>query len=398
MKKIFLFLCLFLFQTAFSANFLICRLAPGADAKQIAVDYGLTLIDTTDPAPFVYYQVPDGVDPDLIQQDMLDDPRIIWAEEDQTVIMPEHIGAGKGTTIGVVGDSKTFYEENKNVLQQIEYVPPSFLSSYNRRVRVAILDTGISPYQPILLFRVVAKLNVVEPNEQPWDLPKNTDSDGDGEKDEGVGHGTMVAGIVAMLSPTTQLVVVRVADSDGYSTAWRIIKGLAFAVINGAEVANVSLGSEQQVKALSDVLDWTDENGLVICAPVGNGNHEGADFPARYSESICVTGVDPYDIKASFSNWDGTAESAAPATGIVSFWWDGTMGIWSGTSFGSPFVVGALAAGLSHIKPVLIPDVIRDIVNESGDNIDGLNPNYEQKLGTRLNMRSLMLALKSAGG
>ncbi|KAA0228417.1 hypothetical protein FCG40_04535 [Fimbriimonadia bacterium ATM] len=382
---------IFVLSAAASAANLIVRLAPGADPIAVANDYGLGLTDETEPAPFYLYDTL-GQDPHLIQQQMIGDPRIVWAEDDNVVVMPEHHGAGMGSTIGAVYGTNFYYQENSAVLSQIRWLPPMRLMR-GRNVRVAILDTGLGQRQFGLWLRVVASLNTVETGQPPFDAPRGHDTNGNGVFDEGTGHGTMVAGIVTIMWPPTGLVIVRIADSDGYSTAWRLIKGLAFAWANGSELANVSLGAIDNVPALNDVLDWCEEVGLLVVAAIGNNGQRLALTPARNSKAVCVTGVLPDDVRAPFSNWEGAADAAAPATGIKSYWWDGTAGIWSGTSFAAPFVTGAIASGLAY-SPPRTPEFLRDAVRVSGDNIDPLNPGFEDQLGSRLNMARLVQIIR----
>ena len=57
-------------------------------------------------------------------------------------------------------------------------------------------------------------------------------------------------------------------------------------------------------------------------------------------------------------------------------------------------VTGAIATALLSTPGALDPAIIRDAVDESGDNIDARNPMYRGKIGTRLNMRRLVLLIR----
>ena len=209
-----------------------------------------------------------------------------------------------------------------------------------------------------------------------------------------MGHGTMVAGIADAVAPNVRLVVAKVADSDGRATAWTIVQGLVFAATQGAEVANLSLGSPAAVAAFNNVAEWCAGRGLLVVAAIGNGGAEGAWYPSRSSKALCVAGVDAVGTKASFSSWDGTADAAAPAVGIVSQYFDGGLAAWSGTSFAAPFVAAGLADCLRRTT-VQSPIGLIKLVTASGRNIDGLNSKtFRSKLGTLLDIAALNAKLK----
>ena len=205
----------------------------------------------------------------------------------------------------------------------------------------------------------------------------------------------MVAGIVDQIAPKVRLVIAKVADSDGNATAWSLIQGLAFAVTHGAEIANVSLGSPNQIAALTDVMDWCESNHLLVVAAIGNSNLREAFYPARISKVVCVAGLNPDDTKADFSNWEGSVRSSAPATGIVSQWWDGEMGVWDGTSFAAPMVAASLADCLRRKSGPVVLNTLRDAVKSSGGDLDALNPDYRGELGTLLDFQNLNAVLGS---
>lgn len=348
--------------------------------------YPVILRDNCGPAPFALYEVRPGFDPEAVQAAMGNDARVVFCEDNVALTVPENVGAGKGSTIGAVFDD-TIYSRNAGLLSQIRWSRRGWRPT-DRRVRVGVLDTGVPRENSRLRARVVAWQNVAPDRRDPFDAPSNTDSNGNGKRDEALGHGSMVAGLVAQIAPFADLVVCRVADADGRATAWSMTKGLTTAVNQNCEVVNVSLGSVARVAALSDVLNWVEARGTVVVAAAGNDNLDRANFPAAISKVVCVTGVDANDRKAAFSNWDGAARQCAPSTGVKSAWWDGSVGVWSGTSFAAPLVTGAIADALRSV-PRRTPAQIRNAVAASGTNIDALNPAYRRKLGNRLHCYSL---------
>lgn len=379
--------------SAFAQSNLIARLRPGANPTQLAQQFGVTFSEKAPGGPFYLFVVPAGVDPHTVQVAMATHADVAWVEDDPAISMPEQVGGGKGSSVAVVNDRGKAYAQNTGALAQIGF-STSFASVIGRTVKVAVLDTGITPDCAILWAKVVGKYNAVE-NTLPYDVKRGTDSDGDGVFDEGFGHGTFVAGLVDQMSPSSKLVIVRVADSDGNSSAWRLVKGIAFAVYNGAEVANISLGSQAAIPALTDVFEWARLGGMLVVAAAGNGNLNSVDNPAGLTKAVAVTGLDAFDHKAVFANYRNKIESCAPATGLKSYGPYGRMMIWSGTSFASPLVAGSIAECLRHKAGKVDAAALFDKVKLSGIPVDDLNPNYRNELGLKLWIPDLWAKIQS---
>ena len=371
---------------------LIVQLRPGADPAAVAAKAGVVLRDVTPNAPFALYGVTSGTAASAQVRLQADATRVAWAEDNAEVSNPENAAAkaatvfSKGSSLGVIGSREGVLGGNTTALDQIDW-NGSLAFSAGRTVRLAVLDTGLSRTQGGLWAKVDAAYDAFGGNAD--DAAAGVDSSGNGIPDEAVGHGTMVAGIVDAVAPNVRLVIAKIADSDGRATAWTVVRGLAFAANSGAEVANLSMGSPASIAAFNDVAEWCDSKGLLVVAPVGNAGSEGSWYPARSSKALCVTGLGSNDVKADFSNWDGGADAAAPAVGIVSRWVDGGLGAWSGTSFAAPFVSGALADCLRRTTPQRPKELVK-AVSDSGRSIDGLNDKkLKGKLGNVLDFIAL---------
>lgn len=369
--------------TAFGQVKLICRLNTGVTGQSVATRYHINFLEQAPQAPFFLFWIPASVNAATIRAQMATDPAVLWTEDDAEMEMPERSSGGKGGTTAVVNDRLAAYGENSQALAQVGF-SRAFASAAGRTVRVAVLDTGIAPNCTQIWQKTVAQYNAVE--YQPWayDITRGTDSNGNNVFDEGVGHGTAVAGVIEQMSPRSSFVIVRVADSDGQSSAWRIIKGLSFAAARQAEVANLSMGSTASIPALQDVMEWARTKGVLVVAAAGNNGIETLLSPASLSKAIAVTGVDATDHKAAFANFGGKVESCAPSTGILSYGTDGFLVPWSGTSLAAPFVSGAIIECLRHLPSKRTPDSVYTAFKGSGTDIDALNPNFKKKLGLRL--------------
>jgi hypothetical protein len=361
--------------------YIISRLKSGVNPNAVASSYGIKLVDYISGGPFAYFKAPNSDAADLAEAKMATDTRVVWAEDDAGMGSPE---PQKGSTLPAVGDRLALYQANGQFLSQINW-NTSLALKPGRRIIVAILDTGLSPNQPYLWAKVDDSINVVDRTQPAYDLPGNTDTNKDGVYDGMTGHGTMVAGVLDQISPQSRFVIARVADSDGVATAWSVIKGLSFAVKSGAEVANVSLGTLNDIPAMSDVLEWCASKNMLVVAAIGNNAQPLACNPARISDAVCVGGLLPNSTKAPFSNWNSACLVSAPATGIVSQDWTGKMANWSGTSFSTPMVSGAVAEALRLNTTVSVPTSrTRKLLKRLGSSLDTLNPTYAGKLGMLL--------------
>jgi subtilisin family serine protease len=383
---------LLLCQAAMGQSRIICRYVPGTNLDEIARSYHIQYLDRTPQAPFVLYAcVPNRRY--QCMEELRKDPGIVWAEEDGKVSIPEAVGQ-KGGTLPVIGGRTTLYQRNAGMLQQVGWSSTLAFSS-GRTVSIAILDTGVSPNQPDLWSKVVASANYVETG-PAYDVPLSEDTNANGLPDEAVGHGTMVAGVADQIAPEVDLVIARVADSDGFATAWSLTKGLAFAVNSGSEVANISLGTLTHIQALDKAIDWCAERNLLVVAAIGNDGTNKAAYPAKISKVICVGGLMPDNTKAPFSNWDKTCDASAPATGIYSQTWTGQIGLWSGTSFAAPMVSASIADCLRRSGPVNWSSW-QGYLRSSGVTLDLLNPEFKDRLGTGLNIVGLNAAAADGG-
>ena len=371
------------------ASGVIVRVTDPSVISSIVVDYPAILgVQQAGHSPFVRFEVADEAF-DSLESALQADPRIKYAEEEDTFNEPEN-QSGHGSSVAAIYDRGAVFAQNNNLWKQINFAPNTRKFS---PIKVGIVDTGVSPLQPSIRANVIAGASFVQGGLTIDDLPTGIDTNLNGIVDEGAGHGTMVAGIILQLAPNTPLVIAKSADSDGIATSWTVLEGVVFCIENGSKVINISLGSPTHLVGFSQFLDWVGQQGSVIVSPIGNNGIRTTLYPAGYSSVICVSGLLPDNTKAPFSNWDGSARVSAPATGILSAWYDGGTAIWSGTSFSAPLVAGCIASALV-VNPTKLPGDIRNAVKNCGKDIDNLNPLYHGQLGKLLDFMSLSSLLK----
>lgn len=259
-------------------------------------------------------------------------------------------------------------------------------------VIVAVLDTGVDATHPELIDRLLPNgYNFVDDNTNTLDLPDGQDNDGDTLIDESHGHGTFMAGLVAMVAPDAMILPVKVLNSDGHGDGFLFAAGVYYAIDQGADVINMSLGSTYNAKAVEEAIAEAVSKGIVVVGAAGNMDREDPrEYPAMRSEVIGVVAVDENDVKAPFSNFNRKASLSAPGVGIYSTIPTDGQGYqyaeWLGTSPSTALVSGAaalVAQRVSHMPRTISRSLmIRDALEGSSVPIDHLNlPEYERMLG-----------------
>jgi subtilisin family serine protease len=212
-------------------------------------------------------------------------------------------------------------------------------------VTVAIVDAGIDLDHPALADRLTAGYDFVEKDVVPDDGTDGLDNDGDGFVDEGAGHGTHVAGIVALVAPDASLMPVRVLNSEGIGSYFDIVEGIVYAVDHDAQVINLSLSGPEDASFMQAAVDYAWTKGVLVVAAAGAYD---VTYPARYEHVVSVGATDPQDQVAEFSDFRaGQVTVFAPGVSIYSSYYDGGYVSWTGTSMAAPFVSGEAALLLS---------------------------------------------------
>ncbi len=194
-----------------------------------------------------------------------------------------------------------------------------------RRVRIAIVDTGIGDHK-FLNHRVLAT--------------KDFTGEGDGDVHT---HGTHVAGIAISIAPDADLLVAKVMDLNGRGDFESIRQGIEWAIRRDADVINLSLGGRTDDAAIAAVLADAASKGIMVIAAVGNKSGEPVGFPARHPDVFAVRAMDRHGRIARFSNDGPEIRVAAPGVDVDSCEPGGGWVKHSGTSMAAPCVSGVAA-------------------------------------------------------
>ncbi|WP_445630637.1 S8 family peptidase [Nostoc sp. DSM 114167] len=195
------------------------------------------------------------------------------------------------------------------------------------------------------------------------------------------GHGTHVSGTIAGennnygvtgIAYDAKIMPVKALDSSGSGSYSSISKGIRYAVDNGANVINLSLGGSSSNRTLESAIDYASSKGVIVVMAAGNDGGSSPEYPARYASKsgIAVGAVDKNNNLADFSNRSGTnpiAYVTAPGVKIYSSVPNNQYATYSGTSMAAPHVAGIVALMLSA-NPNLTDAQVRQIVTETAEN------------------------------
>jgi subtilisin family serine protease len=261
-------------------------------------------------------------------------------------------------------------------------------------VTVAVIDTGVDETHPDLAGRQVAEANFS-------DAPDNEDH---------FGHGTHVASIVAGtgaksggkyrgVADGASILDAKVLDDNGSGQDSWIIAGMEWAVEQGADIANLSLGATDtpELDPLEEAVDrLSAQSGTLFVIAAGNSYRDGTiGSPGSADAALTVGAVDDEDDLADFSSrgprvGDGAIKPDVTAPGVdivAALHSDGTIGepvepgytSLSGTSMATPHVSGA-AALLAQQHPDYTGQRLKELLSGSAKPHAGLTA-FQQGAG-----------------
>lgn len=240
-------------------------------------------------------------------------------------------------------------------------------------VRVAVLDTGISPHPD---------LSVAGGKSFSGYTSSYHDDNG---------HGTHVAGIIGAknnnigivgVAPGSQLYAVKVLDKKGAGSLSNIIEGIDWAITNKMDIINLSLVANGHSAALKTAVDKAADSGIFVVGAGGNnGRMDGANdtvsYPANYPSVIGVAAVDESNSRGAFSATGDGIEFSAPGVNIKSTILNNEYASYDGTSMAAAFVSGKLAL-LKEMFPTATNTWIRSKLRENAMDlgVQGKDPLY----------------------
>ncbi|MDB2495361.1 S8 family serine peptidase [Flavobacteriaceae bacterium] len=268
----------------------------------------------------------------------------------------------------------------------------------SEKITIAIVDNGFNLQHPELTSKVV----------QPYNVWKHSDEIFPQESD----HGTHVAGIalaiadndqgISGIAPNCKFMPIQVANDRGLMTTTSILDGILYALYQGADVVNISLGSKfdglsqisedkqrdlirnhfkEEERLWREVMRIAAKHNSTIVLAAGNDNVlSGIEAMQRPELFLTVSATDKNNTnitKANFSNYGTYSKISAPGVGIYSTIGSNSYQKMDGTSMAAPIVSGAVAL-MKSLKGSITTREIICILQNTGKPTQGTIGNLIQ--------------------
>ncbi|ESU22623.1 hypothetical protein FEDK69T_18790 [Flavobacterium enshiense DK69] len=283
-------------------------------------------------------------------------------------------------------------DNNKNwYLHKIKAPQAWDITRGSDKITIAIVDNGFNLQHPELRSKVVQPYNVWTHSDEIF--PQQID------------HGTHVAGTalaignneqgICGIAPNCKFMPIQVADEKGMMTTTSVLDGVLYALYQGADVINVSLGG--QFSGLSQISEseqrdliqnhfkeeerlWREimriaagHNSTIVLAAGNDNVLAGIEALQRPELFITVSAIDKNSqnlAKANFSNYGSYSKISAPGVGIYSTVGADNYETMDGTSMSAPIVSGAVAL-MKSLKNSLTTKQIICILQSTGLSTQG---------------------------
>ncbi|MEZ5066231.1 MAG: S8 family serine peptidase [bacterium] len=249
---------------------------------------------------------------------------------------------GASLVIGFIGGN--FTETNvraQNALACLE-LPVLHTHAKGDGMKIGVVDTGAR----LDHVAFAGRLEILEGHRLKSGelLGNGLDDDGDGDVDEGLGHGTFVAGMVALVAPGATILPVKVLDDDGYGSMLGVVEGILVCRERGCDVINLSLVLSAYSSEFEKLLAQLSQEGIAITAAAGNDGISNPFYPATSEYTVGVTAVTGDDVMPTYAAGGSDIWFAAPGHRVVSagVWSPDAMAVGAGTSMATPVVSAAV--------------------------------------------------------
>lgn len=327
---------------------LLYRVSNIKEAKVLENDYNLKILNIS-PSNVVTFDTTANTDIDLLLDLGFAYNRISFAEK---IIWPI---------------KKDPYISQQYALEMMQTIEAWNITTGNADVMVAIIDTGIDITHQEFQGRISnLSYNAV------------TEVVGIDAVVDDEGHGTMVAGVIgankdnsvgiAGIAQNVELLIIKAnIENEGKFNDSALIEGIYYAIDQGADIINLSLGGPYANPQTKLAVDYARDQGVVVVAAAGNEGTSNLNYPAAFDSPLSVSAVDKTKVLANYSNYGSTISIAAPGSDIISTTVGGNYNTASGTSLAAPQISGVLALIKSYFPNLTYNQLINRLLLSAED-------------------------------
>jgi filamentous hemagglutinin family protein len=253
------------------------------------------------------------------------------------------------------GDSAQYIVEKLGLVE-------AHLIATGKTVKVAVIDSEIDSKHPDLEGAITGSYDAL-PSDDQTAHP----------------HGTGMAGAIAShnrllgVAPGAQLLAIRafgVNTGGAQGTSLNIVKGLQWAVDQGAKVINMSFAGPRD-PILQQAMKRLTDQGIILIGAAGNAGPKSPPlFPGADPNVIAVSATDVDDKTYKNANRGKYIAIAAPGVDILVPAPEGGYQLTTGTSVAAAHISGVVALMLERNKE-LRPAEVRSILSATAKKIGG---------------------------
>ncbi len=268
-------------------------------------------------------------------------------------------------------------------------------STTARRVRVAVIDSGVQMNHEDLSGRIINSLSV-DVTSEPYALLSSLSTPYVSS------HGTNVTGLLAA-NVNNSIGIAGVAgvtnsyndyncrimaiqvytlypDGEYKVSTSNLLKAIDYAICNDAEVINLSMSTYSYNADVADAISDAYDAGVTVVASAGNDNSTTPAYPASYPHVISVIASDTDNGRAYFSNYGSTCDISAPGFSIQTTDVGSSYVCSNGTSLSAPMVSGTVMM-MRAINDDLTVDEIENIIETTATDVGSTGYDYNTGYG-----------------
>ncbi len=297
----------------------------------------------------------------VVSAESTEEAEILSASETQHTVQEKLKNNGKMTLSGSTQNysedilSWGIYSTGMNVLKE-----QAGQKGYTQQIKVAVIDTGADVSHEMLSGRVDLSAS--------YNFFKNNH-----KVNDGLGHGTHVAGIIAQATPSNvRLVILKIGDSQGKTTLLMMRTALKYARTHNVDLINLSMGytakKAYKLTYLNKEIEKLYKKKVPIITAAGNsGANVKTCYPACNTKTISVSALNDSLKIAYYSNRGKRIKFAGPGSDIISAFPGGRYAIMDGTSMAAPHITAEVAYLKMKNKGISVSAVVSKLKGYSRD-------------------------------